>query len=216
MTPQWPSFWAHIPDDDRPAMREILSDLLATGVLFGDTGRERELFQTARKYEPELAEYLSLLNVALFQDPDRPILQARPIPGECGLTARFTKDETLVVLTLWRIYDDAIMERPTNIVALSADDLFAKLKLYFEHIEPPAPTHLERILVKLRSRRLVRFQPDAEQFGESRLEILPTLARVIPFERPEEWAQSAALYQQSTTASNGNNEIAAAEEGNQP
>ena len=205
MTPQWPSFWAHIPDDDRPAMREILSDLLATGV-----------FQTARKYEPELAEYLSLLNVALFQDPDRPILQARPIPGECGLTARFTKDETLVVLTLWRIYDDAIMERPTNIVALSADDLFAKLKLYFEHIEPPAPTHLERILVKLRSRRLVRFQPDAEQFGESRLEILPTLARVIPFERPEEWAQSAALYQQSPTASNGNNEIAAAEEGNQP
>ena len=216
MTPQWPSFWAHIPDDDRPAMREILSDLLATGVLFGDTGRERELFQTARKYEPELAEYLSLLNVELFQDPDRPILQARPIPGECGLTARFTKDETLVVLTLWRIYDDAIMERPTNIVALSADDLFAKLKLYFEHIEPPKPTHLERILGKLRSRRLIRFQPNAEQFGESRLEILPTLARTIPFERPEEWAQSVALFQQAVVAANGDSETASVEEEGKP
>ena len=216
MTPTWPTFWDHIPDTDRPAVREILTDLLATGVLIGEAGRERELFQTARKYEQELAEYLSLLNLTLFTDPDRPILQARPIPGECGLTARFTKDETLVVLTLWRIYDDAIMERPTNIVTLSADELFAKLKLYFEHIEPPAPTHLERILAKLRSRRLIRFHPNDEQFGESRLEILPTLARAIPFERSEEWAQSVALFQQAATGPNGESEDAAAEEENKP
>lgn len=216
MTPTWPSFWAHMPDADRPAVREILTDLLATGVLFGDAGRERELFQTARKYEQELADYLSLLNLTLFSDPDRPILQARPIPGECGLTARFTKDETLVVLTLWRIYDDAIMERPTNVATLSADDLFAKLKLFFEHIEPPAPTHLERILAKLRSRRLIRFQPNDEQFGESRLEILPTLARTIPFECSEEWAQSVALFQQAVTGSSGDSEGAAVEETNKP
>jgi hypothetical protein len=212
MTPNWPSFWAHIPDADRPALREVLTDLLATGVLFGDAGRERELYHTARKYDSELAEYLSLLNLTLFPDPDRPILQVRPIPGECGLTARFTKDETLVVLTLWRIYDDAIMESSTNIVTLSADDLFAKLKLYFEHIEPPKQTQLERILGKLRSRRLIRFQPSAERFGESRLEILPTLARAIPFERPEEWAQSVTLFQQGVVAANGDVETASVEE----
>ena len=154
MTPAWPNFWAHIPDADRPAVREILTDLLATGVLFGDAGRERELFLTARQYQPELAEYLSLLNLVLVPDPDRPILQARPVPGECGLTARFTKDETLVVLTLWRLYDDARMEHPAEIVVVTADDLYARLKLYFEHIEPPATTHLERILNKLRARRL--------------------------------------------------------------
>lgn len=212
MTPNWPSFWVHIPDDDRPALREVLADLLATGVLFGDAGRERELYHTARKYDSELTDYLSLLNLTLFPDPDRPILQVRPIPGECSLTARFTKDETLVVLTLWRIYDDAIMERSTNIVTLSADDLFAKLKLYFEHIEPPKPTHLERILGKLRSRRLIRFQPNVEQFGESRLEILPTLARAIPFDRPEEWAQSVTLFQQAAEVATG----AAVEEDSQP
>jgi hypothetical protein len=216
MTPQWPSFWAHIPEVDHPAMREILTELLATGILFGEAGRERELFQTARKYEQELADYLSLLNLTLFPDPDRPILQARPIPGECGLTARFTKDETLVVLTLWRIYDDTIMERPTNFVTLSADDLFAKLKLYFEHIGLPTPTHLERILAKLRSRRLIRFQSDDEHFGNSRLEILPTLARAIPFERPEEWAQCAALFQQATMDSNSDSESAAAGQTDQP
>jgi len=216
MTPTWPSFWAHIPEPDRPALREVLTDLLATGVLLGEAGRDRELYQTARKYDQELADYLSLLSLTFFPDPDRPILQVRPNPGECGLTARFTKDETLVVLTLWRIYDDTIMERSTNIVTLSADDLFTKLKLYFEHIEPPKPTHLERILGKLRARRLIRFQSNAERFGESRIEILPTLARAIPFERSEEWAQSVALFQQAAGGANGDPESAVSEEESQP
>jgi len=197
MTPLWPSFWTDIPEDDRPALREILTELLATGVLFGENGRERELFVTARQYTRQLADYLAPLSLELVPDPDRPILQARPIPGECGLTARFTKDETLVVLTLWRLYDDARMEGPAETVVISANDLYARLKLYFEHIEPPAETHLERILAKLRSKRLIRFQKNEERFGESRIEILPTLSRAIPFERAEEWNQAAALFQQA-------------------
>jgi hypothetical protein len=211
MTPLWPSFWTDIPEDDRPALREILTELLATGVLFGETGRERELFLTARQYTRHLADYLAPLSLELVADPDRPILQARPIPGECGLTARFTKDETLVVLTLWRLYDDARMEGPAETVVISANDLYARLKLYFEHIEPPAETHLERILAKLRSKRLIRFQKNEERFGESRLEILPTLSRAIPFERAEEWTQAAALFQQAApsegdTAADAENE----------
>ena len=211
MTPLWPSFWTDIPEVDRPALREILTELLATGVLFGENGRERELFLTARQYTRQLADYLAPLSLELVPDPDRPILQARPIPGECGLTARFTKDETLVVLTLWRLYDDARMEGPAETVVISANDLYARLKLYFEHIEPPAETHLERILAKLRSKRLIRFQKNEERFGESRLEILPTLSRAIPFERAEEWTQAAALFQQAVpsegdTATDAENE----------
>lgn len=211
MTPLWPSFWTDIPEVDRPALREILTELLATGVLFGENGRERELFLTARQYARQLADYLAPLSLELVPDPDRPILQARPIPGECGLTARFTKDETLVVLTLWRLYDDARMEGPAETVVISANDLYARLKLYFEHIEPPAETHLERILAKLRSKRLIRFQKNEERFGESRLEILPTLSRAIPFERAEEWTQAAALFQQAVpsegdTATDAENE----------
>jgi len=211
MTPLWPSFWTDIPEVDRPALREILTELLATGVLFGENGRERELFLTDRQYTRQLADYLAPLSLELVPDPDRPILQARPIPGECGLTARFTKDETLVVLTLWRLYDDARMEGPAETVVISANDLYARLKLYFEHIEPPAETHLERILAKLRSKRLIRFQKNEERFGESRLEILPTLSRAIPFERAEEWTQAAALFQQAVpsegdTAADAENE----------
>lgn len=212
MTPLWPSFWTDIPEVDRPALREILTELLATGVLFGENGRERELFLTARQYTRQLADYLAPLSLELVPDPDRPILQARPIPGECGLTARFTKDETLVVLTLWRLYDDARMEGPAETVVISANDLYARLKLYFEHIEPPAETHLERILAKLRSKRLIRFQKNEERFGESWLEILPTLSRAIPFERAEEWTQAAALFQQAVpsegdTAADAENEV---------
>lgn len=213
MTPVWPSFWEHVPETDRPALREILTELLAAGVLFGENGRERELFLTARQYEHELVEYLAPLSLTLEPDPDRPILQARPIPGECGLTARFTKDETLVVLTLWRLYDDARMERPAETVLISANDLYARLKLYFEHIERPADSHLERILAKLRARRLIRFQKDEERFGESRLEILPTLTRAIPFENAKEWAQATALYQQAGSEDSGE---AANDSGGQP
>jgi hypothetical protein len=156
------------------------------------------------------------LNLDLVPDPDRPILQARPVPGECGLTARFTKDETLVVLTLWRLYDDARMEHPAEIVVVTANDLDARLKLYFEHIDPPAPTHLERILNKLRARRLIRLQKDDERFGESRLEILPTLWRAIPFEHPEEWAQTVALFQQTAPDAADSDDSVLVEQENQP
>ncbi len=192
----WPSFWQHIPEDDRPALRECLVELLSSGVLLGDEGRARQLYLTAREFQRELAEYLAPLNLDLVADPDKPILQARPVPGDCGLTAVFTKDETLLVMTLWRIYYDLRMEQPVETVVVSVNDVFARLKLYFENIEPPTPSHLERLLGKLRRWNLIRFrrQDEEDQFGESLVEILPTLQRVIPFESEEAWQQQADMY----------------------
>ncbi len=193
----WPSFWQHVREDDRPALRDVLAELLGAGVLFGEDGRARQLFLVAREYHRELAEYLAPLNLDLVADPDKPILQARPIPGECGLTARFTKDQTLLVLSLWRIYHDIRMERPVETVVVSANEIFARLKLYFEQIEPPTESHLDRMLARLRARRLIRFRrhEDPRLFGESLVEILPTLQRVIPFESTEAWQQRVDLYQ---------------------
>ncbi len=45
----WPKFWEHIPEMDRTSIRSIVAELLSTGVLFGDMGRERELFFVARE-----------------------------------------------------------------------------------------------------------------------------------------------------------------------
>jgi hypothetical protein len=210
MNPSWPKFWAHVPDADRATLSEIITELLATGVLFGDAGREREMFLTARNYVGEIEDYLAVINMQLWPDPDRRILQARPMPGECGLTARFTKDETLVVLTLWRMYDDKRMEGPAESVIVSANDLDRRLKLYFENVEPPTEAHLERILSKLRGRRFIRFSKN-ERFGESQLEILPTLARAIPFENAMEWEQNVSLFNESRAA-NGESEPAGGSE----
>lgn len=196
MSLPWPTFWEAIREADRPALKAILAELLTTGVLLGDEGRARELYLVAREYPKELSEFLSVLDLELIHDPDRPIFQARPVAGECALTASFTKDETLVVLALWRVYDEERMARPSQSVILDANMLDARLRLYFEAIEPPQPTHLDRILAKLRRKKLIRYQRDEEQFGASQIEILPTLPRVIPFEDAAAWEENAALFRQ--------------------
>jgi hypothetical protein len=192
----WPQFWQHIPADDRPGLSDVLTELLGHGALLGDAGRDHELYMLARQYSRELGEYLAPLHLELVPDPDRPILQVRPVPGDCGLVARFNKAETLLVLTLWRIYHDARMERTVETVVVSANDIWRRLKLYFEEVDLPNPSQLREMLTKLRKRRLVRMQwhEDATQFGESQVEILPTLPRVIPFENADAWQQQVDLY----------------------
>jgi hypothetical protein len=194
MTLPWPTFWEAIREEDRPALKTILAELLTTGVLLGDEGRARELYLIAREYPRELSEFLAVLDLELIHDPDRPIFQARPVAGECALTASFTKDETLLVLALWRVYDEERMARPSQSVVLDANMLDARLRLYFEAIEPP---QLDRILAKLRRKKLIRYQRDEEQFGASQIEILPTLPRVIPFEDAAAWEEQTALFNQA-------------------
>lgn len=193
----WPEFWNHIPETDRQPMRECIADLLKTGAILGDKGAGRDLFLLARdQYFRELSAWFGVLNIELVVDAERPILQARPIPGECELVATFTKEETLVVLSLWRIWDETMSEKPAAGVVITANDLWLKLRLFFDKIEPPTESNLERMLTKLRRKRLIRFQRSEESahFGESLIEILPTLPRAIPFNDLEAWETQAALY----------------------
>jgi len=196
MSLPWPAFWQHIPDADRSAVSDILTELLAHGALLGDHGRDRELYLLAREYHRELGEYFAPLHLELMTDPDRPLCQLRPVPGDCGLLARFNKAETLVVLTLWRCYHDARLEALTETVVITANELWQRLKLYFPSLVPPTEAQLRDIVNRLRNRRLVRVQwdEDAARFGESQLEILPTLSRVIPFEDAAVWEQHARAY----------------------
>ncbi len=195
----WPNFWNHVPEADRQPLRECVAELLKTGALLGDEGSARELYLLARdQCFKELSEYFAVLNIELVPDAERPILQARPVPGECELVAAFTKDETLLVLALWRIYDEAHAEKPTAGVVVTANDLWLKLRLFFDRIEPPTESHLDRMLAKLRRKRLIRYQrqEDSSRFGVSLVEILPTLPRVIPFASLEAWEAQANLYRE--------------------
>lgn len=192
----WPSYWEHIPEADRAVLSEVLTELLAIGVLLGTEGRGRTQYLTARDYRREIAEYLAPLHLDLIEDPENSLLQARPVPGECGLTARFSKAESLLLLVLWRIYDDIRQHRVTPAVLTSAGGVFEKWRLYFEHIEPPSDRQLERILFRFRRLRLIRLQSrsEVENFSDLAVEILPTLARVIPFENEAAWVQQAEVY----------------------
>lgn len=199
MSLPWPTFatWNRIQEADRAALSEILAELLAHGALIGEAGRDRELYLLAREYQRELSEYLAPLHLELLPDPDRPIFQLRPVPGDCALMARFNKAETLLILTLWRIYHDARMDNVVASVVVTANDIWERLRLYFENVVPPTEAQLREMLGKLRSRRLVRVQwhDDPASFGESQIEILHTLPRVIPFEDAAAWQQQATLYQ---------------------
>lgn len=193
----WPLFWSHVPEGDRPLLRQCVAELLKSGAIVGDQGAMRELYLLGRdQYLRELTDYFSVLNIEIVSDGDYPILQARPVPGECELVASFNKDETLLVLSLWRIFDEARSERPASAVVITANDLWQKLRVFFDKVEPPTETHLDKMLAKLRRKRLVRYQrqDDATLFGESLVEILPTLARAIPFESLDAWKAQADLY----------------------
>ena len=207
----WPTFetWNRIREEDRSALSDVLTELLAHSALLGDTGRDRELYLLAREYQREIGEYLAPLHLQLVPDTDRPIFQLRPVPGDCGLMARFNKAETLVVLTLWRIYHDARMEQSVEAVVITANDIWQRLKLYFEQVDLPTTAQLRDMLGKLRNRRLVRVQwhEDASQFGESQVEILPTLEHVIPFENAAAWEQQVALYQQPAAEPDAEKEV---------
>jgi len=192
----WPSFWQHVREDDRAALSDILSDLLAHGALMGDVGRNHELFLLAREYQREIGEYLAPLHLELVPDPDRAIFQLRPVPADCRLMARFNKAETLVVLTLWRIYHDARMENVSDLVVVPVNALWQRLRLYFETVAPPTEAQLREMLGKLRHHRWVRvkWEDDPTRFGDTQIEILPTLQRAIPFENAAAWEQQTALY----------------------
>lgn len=196
MSLPWPSFWQHIRVEDRSALSEILTELLAHGALLGDGGRDRELYLLAREYQREIGEYFAPLNLELTTDPDRPIFQVRPVPGDCGLIARFSKAETLLVLTLWRMHHDVRMETAVETVVVTADQVWERLRLYFENVVLPTEAQIRDMFNKLRQRRLVRLRwaEETERFGDSQVEILSTLPRAIPFENAAAWAQQVELY----------------------
>lgn len=197
----WPTFWADVPDRDRAPLRDALADLLRHGIILGDEGSGRDTYLFVRdQYTQHVRDYLSPLGLELIIDHEPPLLQARPVPEECELLATFTKDETLIVLALWRLYDEARSGQSSQTVIITANDLWVKWKVFFEHIEPPGLTALEGVLARLRRKRLIRFQhsDDSTRPGDAQIEILPTLSRTIPFENIEAWLERARLYEPET------------------
>lgn len=201
--PNWPRFWPDVPDADRAPLREILADLLGRGTIIGSEGGNRDLFLLARDhYREHLSDYLAPLGLELIVDDDFFLLQARPRPETCLLLSQFNKDETLLLLVLWRAWDDHRTTQMSQSVVLTVDALWNSFRNTFDQIEPPEKTHLDQLLSRLKRHRLIRtHKPDGmTQLGEMLIEVLPSLPRVIPFDSIEDWLARTALYQNSGEA----------------
>jgi hypothetical protein len=197
--PLWPrSFWGDVQESDRAGLREVLAELLGRGVLLGDEGSGRELFLLARDhYRSHLEDYLAPLALELIVDDEHTLIQARPRTESCLLLAKFDKDESLILLSLWRLYDDAISTGSQETVIITVDQLWAGLKVYFDKINTPEKSQIEAALARLKRHRLIRTSKleGMTQAGEMQIEILPSLARVIPFDDIAAWQQQAGQYQ---------------------
>ncbi len=184
--------------EDRAPLRDVLGELLGRGVILGSEGSGRELFLLIRDhYQAHVGDYLAPLGLELVVDDEALLLQARPRPEACPLLATFSRDETLVLLALWRIWDDEQASQTAAAVVISVDELWGKLRLFFDRVEPPEKTQLEGVLAKLRKHRLLRtHRPEGmSSLGEWQIEILPSLSRVIPFDDLEAWMLRAELCQ---------------------
>jgi hypothetical protein len=69
--------------------------------------------------------------------------------------------------------------------------------VYFDKISTPEKSQIEACLARIRRHRLIRtLKPEGmTQLGEMQIEILPSLARVIPFEDIAAWQQRVEQYQ---------------------
>ena len=194
----WPSFWPDVPEEDRAAIRDAIADLIGRGVILGDSASGKELFLLIRDhYQKHVEDYLSVLGMNLIVDDDFCLLQAQPRSEDCALLSQFSKDETLLLLVLWRAWDDDRSNHAHQTVILPVDELWQKFRNTFDRIDPPEKTHLEGMLGKFKRHRLVRTsRPDgSSQLGEMMVEILPSLPRVIPFDSLERYLERLALYQ---------------------
>lgn len=202
--PLWPRFWHDVPGEDRAPLREVLAELIGRGVLLGDEGSGRELFLLARDhYRAHLEDYLAPLALELVVDEDKSLIQARPRTESCLLLAKFDKAETLVLLALWRLYDDERSSGLQEAVIITVDRLWSALRVFFDQMEPPSAKVLEDVFARLRRHRLIRTaKPDGmTQLGELQIEILPSLPRVIPFDSVEEWQSRVEAFQPTANPS---------------
>lgn len=210
MTLPWPSFWSHIAESDRAPLRDALTDLLRYGAILGSEGSGRDLYRLVRdRCRKEVEEYLAPLGLRLIvhEDP-QPLIQAEPVPDECGLLARFTQQETIFALVLWRMHDELLVTS-RNRPMFTTNDVWLKWKVFFPKIEPPTLGAMKDALKRLRQKKFVQFTDagDPERPGEALIEVMPSLVRAIDFNGIEEWQMHASGHGAEPDSNEGGAEV---------
>jgi hypothetical protein len=176
-------------DSDRGRLGEALRVLLDRGSILGTDGPHADLYHWSYANRPWLEEMTALFDLQLFWEHELRLVQA--VPRSNSFLLRLRLDATLVLLTLWYEFDSAVRDRgETPPVALSAEQLNDSLRTKFEPMRKsmPSPTRLLEILRLAQRKNLVRFTAGANP-ARTRIEILATIKRVIPFQSLEDWTK---------------------------
>ena len=185
---------------DRARLGEALRVLLDRGSILGGEGPHADLYHWAYANRPWIEEMCALFDLQLFWENESRLVQAVPRSGAFLLRLRL--DATLVLLTLWYEFDSAVRDRgETPPIVLTAEQLNDSLRTKFEPLRKamPSQTRLLEILRLAQRKNLLRFTAGADA-ARTRIEILPTIKRVIPFQDLADWTRHADRFLTTETA----------------
>ena len=182
-----------LPDPDRLRLSEVLQELLAHGSILGLEPGRAELYEWCRQNSEWVREAAALIGLTIYSEHESRLIQA--IPQRASLTLNLKQDATIVLLALWYEFDTQVREHGATQVSLTIRQLnqLLKEKLLPDLKSQPSAGRLREILVQARRFNLLRVD-FGDPFDTSRIEILPTLKKVIQFNAIEEWTRTAELH----------------------
>jgi hypothetical protein len=186
-----PAGLLRLEESDRMRLGEALRMLIERGSILGGEHAYADLYSWSFANRPWVDEMAALLELQLFWEHEARLVQA--VPRSRSFLLRLRLDATLVVMTLWYEFDTAVRDRgETPPVSLTAEQLNDSLDAKFRPLRKAMPGHtrLLEILRLAQRRNLLRFTAAADP-AQTRIDILATIKRVIPFQDVEDWARSA-------------------------
>jgi hypothetical protein len=186
-----------LPDADRLRLSEVLQELLAHGSILGLEPGRAELYEWCRLNPEWVREAAAIIGLTIYSEHESRLVQA--IPQRSSLTLNLKQDATIVMLALWYEFDTQVREYGATQVSLTVRQLnqLLKEKLLPELRSQPSAGRLKEILVQARRFNLLRVD-FVDPFDASRIEIFPTLKKVIQFNDIEEWTRTAELHRNPT------------------
>ena len=174
-------------EEDEPLLVDALQRLLKRGGIPG-WKHSGEAYRTYRWAYDNLEQLNALLTVCFrlkaIADTSAQFIQALPQEG-CPYLKKFTEFETLLAISLWKIFDEHQRETDKLVVDITADELRQRLNVFFN--DPKITTSSIREQLKSLKRFYLVEMEERDPFGESIIRINPAIARVINFANVEEW-----------------------------
>ena len=183
-----------LDESERVRLGEALRMLVERGSIIGSESAYADLYAWSFANRPWLEEMAALLDLQLYWEHESRLVQA--IPRSRSFLLKLRLDATLVLMTLWYEFDTAVRDRgETPPVNLTAEQLNDSVDAKFRPLRKAMPGHtrLLEILRLAQRRNLLRFTPAADP-AHTRIEILATIKRMIPFQDLEDWMRYAQRY----------------------